>query len=255
MRLPHAIDLAGSLCDYFATQVVVEGNEQESIALLPMRDLHGDSITLYIESSPYGLSVSDGGFVHHELAAMSGSVKADAEIWTRVEEVAKRFGIAFDGGELNASVGSVDQLGGVALAIASAVTESLYLGRGTIPSVSVQFWEEVELFFRDNEIVHETGSRLLGVSGAKHKIDFVLQNGSVHVVQAIASEQSMRRSLNIFYDLTEGSSVMRPIAFVDNEKSGYSNSSFQQLSYKARVFEWRQRGLFLDYWSSVHAAN
>jgi hypothetical protein len=253
MTTIRATHLAGSLCDYFSKEILVEREERGLVALLPFKDPYGDSIRLYLDPLPTGgVAISDGGFAHHELAAITGATKADAETWLRVAEIARRFGVEFDGGELNTEVTSVAHIGEGSFAVSSAVTESLHYGRASLPSVAIQFADEVELFLGDHSVRFLVSQKLKGVSGAKHKVDFVLQNGSAHVAQAIASEQSMRRSLNIFYDLAETELSFKPLAFVDTEKNSYSNATFQQLAYKAQVFEWREKGRFLEYWAALH---
>lgn len=243
--------LSKALCKHFTDEVRIDSSRDGLVAVLPLTDIYGDCISLYVEPVDGGYYLTDGGFAHHELSAALGTSKADHDIWTRVEELANHFGVDFDGGELNATAASGSELGAVTMALAQAVAESMSLHRGVVPPVSVQFWEEVELFFSDNKILHEVNQRILGTSGAKHKIDFVLRNGSAHVAQAIASEQSLRRSLNIFYDVTEKDPALKPLAFIDDAKA-YSSASFQQLAYKATVFQWKQRSEFLRYWDRVH---
>lgn len=251
--MPHFTSsvLSQALCAHFAKEVVIEPSATGVMALLPFTDIYGDSISLYVEESDGSFYLTDGGYAHHELSAALGTSRIDHELWPRVAELAAHFGVDFDGGELNAIAKSNRELGAVTMALAQAVAEAMSLHRGVVPSVSVQFWEEVELFLNDNKIVHETGQRLIGISGARHKLDFVLRNGSAHVAQAIASEQSLRRSLNIFYDVTEKDVSLQPVAFIDDAKE-YSNASFQQLAYKARVFEWEKRSEFLRYWRELH---
>lgn len=243
--------LSKALCAHFTEEVRVDASVDGLVAVLPFTDIYGDCISLYIEPVDDGYYLTDGGFAHHELSAALGTSKADHNIWNRVGELANHFGVDFDGGELNAVAASRGELGAVTMALAQAVAESMSLHRGVVPPVSVQFWEEVELFLSDNQITHEVNQRILGTSGAKHKIDFVLRNGSAHVAQAIASEQSLRRSLNIFYDVTEKDLLLKPVAFIDDAKE-YSSASFQQLAYKATVFQWDKRVEFLRYWESVH---
>lgn len=249
-RLTSSV-LSQALCAHFAEEVVVEPLAAGVIALLPVTDAYGDSIALYVEESDGGFYLTDGGYAHHELSAALCTSRVDHEIWLRVAELAAHFGVDFDGGELNAIAKTKRELGAVTMALAQAIAEAMSLHRGAVPPVSIQFWEEVELFFNDNRIAHETGQRLVGISGAQHKIDFVLRNGSMHVAQAIASEQSLRRSLNIFYDVTEKDASLRPVAFIDDAKE-YSNASYQQLAYKAKVFEWEKRSEFLRYWEDLH---
>ena len=243
--------LSRALCAHFSADLTVEASPEGIVAVLPMTDIYGDSISLYVTAADNGFYLTDGGYAHHELSAALGTSRADHDIWGRVGDLANHFVVAVEGGELNALAASESELGAVTMALAQAVAESMCLHRGAVPSVSVQFWEEVELFFSDNRIPHEIGQRIAGTSGAKHKVDFVLLNGSAHVTQAIASEQSLRRSLNIFYDVTEKDPSLKPLAFIDDAK-GYSNASFQQLAYKATVFEWAQRSEFLRYWERVH---
>jgi hypothetical protein len=243
--------LSKALCKHFTEEVRVDTTPDGLVAVLPFLDIYGDCISLYVQPVDDGYYLTDGGFAHHELSASLGTSKADHNIWIRVEELANHFGVDFDGGELNAVAASGGELGAVSMALAQAVAESMSLHRGVVPPVSVQFWEEVELFLSDNRIAHTVNQRVLGTSGANHKVDFVLQNGSAHVAQAIASEQSLRRSLNIFYYVTEKDPSLKPLAFIDDAKE-YSSASFQQLAYKANVFQWGKRTEFLRYWERVH---
>lgn len=262
MKSAHAIsaaDLGRSLCDHFSSAIAVAPDDHAEhqgsvVATLPVRDLYGDDISLYIDAERDAYVVTDGGFAFRELAALTGTVRPEAELWSDVEDVARRHGVAFDGGELNVEVAAVRAVGSAAAAVAQAIVEALYLGRGRVPNVAAPFIDEVDLFLRDHNIRYEANARLDGVSGARHRVDFVLHNGAPHVAQAVASEQAMRRSLNLFYDLAERTPGVRPIAFIDEERPGYANATFQQLAYKAQVFEWRQRDEFLAYWAKAHEA-
>lgn len=252
-----AADLGRALCDHFSSAITVAPDDHAGrrggvIATLPVRDLYGDDVSLYIDAERGAYMVTDGGFAFRELASLTGTVRPDADLWNDVEDVARRHGVAFDGGELNVEVAAVRAVGSAAAAVAQAVVEALYLGRGRVPNVAAPFIDEVDLFLRDHSIRYEANARLDGVSGARHRVDFVLHNGTPHVAQAVASEQAMRRSLNLFYDLAEGTPAVRPIAFIDEERPGYANATFQQLAYKAQVFEWRRRDEFLAYWAKAH---
>jgi hypothetical protein len=252
MTVPDSRELAHSLCSYLSETIAVEPRDEGVVAVLPMTDIFGDSIEVLIESEDDSLVLRDGGFVHHEVAGMLGAIRADADIWDRVATIASRLGIEFVNGELSATISNRNELGTAILSLSSTIAEALYLGRSHVQPIAVQFWEEVELFLRDNTISHVQGQTIAGVSGAKHRVDFVLQNGRMHVAQAVGSEQSMRRSLNIFYDITDADHRIVPLAFIDDERESYSNATFQQLSYKARVFPWKRRHEFLDYWSARH---
>jgi hypothetical protein len=81
--------------------------------------------------------------------------------------------------------------------MASGIGESLQVGRIQVQPPGVRFQDEVGLFLADHQITYVGDGHLVGRSGVRHRVDFLLRNGRVTALQAVASEQSMRRSLNI----------------------------------------------------------
>ena len=90
---------------------------------MPHKDLFGDSVAIYIDIADGAIGLTDGGFAHHELASMTGNVKADAEIWQHVRATATRYGVDFDGGELNVTARNTSELGSAAFALATTIAE------------------------------------------------------------------------------------------------------------------------------------
>lgn len=243
-----ASDLSESLCNAFKHDIEIVRRGRYTVALLPQVDTHGDGLEIVIEDFAGGWLLTDHGLAHAYLASLTGAVEEDADIWDRVETIANRHGLEFVNGELRASAAGKGAVGPVLIELAAAIGESMQLGRGQGQQPTVRFQDEVALFLVDQRVGFVTDQYLAGGSGVRHKVDFLLRNGRTSVAQAIASEQTMRRTLNIFYDLAEASTQVDHVAFVDDAKPSYSNATFQQLSYKARVFLWGQREAFLEYW-------
>lgn len=241
-----------AFCAHFTEAVSLQHVNGELVMLLPQTDAYGDSLVLYIAERNGVLELSDGGFVHHELAAHAGNPPASAELWDRVRGAANRHGVAFDGGELCAGVATTDGIAEAALALSQGMLDAMAFARHNSPSLIVQFVEEVDLFFRDHKLTYEAKPAIKGRSGATHRPDFAVYNGSRHLVQAIGSENSMRKSLNTIYDVTERDHSAKFVSFIDAERGDYSNATYQQLEYKSKVFEWEKRNLFVDYWASLH---
>lgn len=246
--------LKGALCEHFTRDLEIVARGASVRVVLPTVDLYGDSLVFTLGGSGHARYLSDEGFAYHQIMELTNTANPQADIWRRVGEIAMRHGVRFEDGELLADATSNSEIAYGLLGLSAALTESLYLGRSSVAPFGVRFEEEVGLFLRDHRIPHEVGQKILGQSKAPHRIDFLIKSHKSQreiVAQAVASEQSMRRALNVFYDLTEGSNEYIPIAFVDDERSGYSNTTFTQLNHKANVFIWTERARFLEYWNEA----
>lgn len=244
--------LLRALCSALTADVALVERAGRAVVLLPVEDTYGDSLAVGLEERDDGFVVSDEGFTIRSIMDVTGTTKPTADLWRRVGEIAHRHGITFAGGELYAVAPDVESLGRALLSLSSSMSEALYLGHSLVTTFGIRFDEEVGLYLRDHQINYLADITIYGPSKAPHTVDFIIPNSKDIVAQAIASEQSMRRALNIFYDLTENNDEFVPVAFVDEQRQGYSNSTFTQLSYKANVFMWGQRERFVDYWRRAH---
>jgi hypothetical protein len=241
--------IAEGLCGAFAEETDVIERNGETVVLLPFTDHSGDSVEVMLRRHSAGsILLTDSGHVFQELAAGIGGSKPEHDTWVHVQEIANRYAVGWEGGNLFATVASDEALGEAVMALGWSIAEALGLERTHVQPPQIQFSEEIGMFLEENRIPFRAKQAIEGMSNAAHVVDFVLENGRPHVVQAIASDSAMRRSLNMFYDLVERDPEILPVAFIDEEKQGYSNRAFQQLSYKAQVFLWGQRSQFLQYW-------
>lgn len=252
MNTADLAGLSGALCEELAGGVEVLPRGESLLILLPFVDGHGDSLAIVVEDDVGGWILSDDGLAFHQVIELTGIHNPEAAIWRRMDEIATRHGVEFNGGQFIAEAADIRSVGRELLRLSAAISEALHVGRAAAPRIGLRFDEEVGLFLQDNKIPFVADQKVIGSSKAPHRVDFVIKNSKEIVAQAVASELSMRRALNIFYDLTEQSGEYIPVAFVDNEKSGLSNTTFTQLSYKANVFVWSQRARFLDYWNRAH---
>ncbi|HEX7119843.1 MAG TPA: DUF1828 domain-containing protein [Longimicrobiales bacterium] len=246
-------EVVNSLCRFFDSEIDLERqSEGRFIVSTPFTDESGDVIDVYLEELQSGEWIlSDGGFVHQEVALLSGQTDPGAAIWRHVEELANEHDIRWGGGELWIPVIRHSDLGAALHHLATVVSKCIQVGKTQLHTPAVHFWEEVEIFFKDAGIPYQRNQQMQGISKVVHSLDFVLRNGQIHAVQAVASELSMRRSLNIFWDIVERNRQVVPVAFIDDSRKGYSNDTFKLLSYKAKVVLWDHRGEFADYWRSV----
>ncbi|MBA4158299.1 MAG: DUF1828 domain-containing protein [Gemmatimonadetes bacterium] len=246
--------LSNALCDELASGIELRPRDDRTVVLLPFVDGYGDSLAVVIEEAEEGFFLTDEGYTFGQVAEFTGTTDSGAAVWRRLGEIALRHGVTFEGVELLTDAPDMRAVARGLLRLSSAITEALHIGRLSVPAVGVPFDEEIKLFLRDHQIPFETNQQVIGSSKAPHRVDFIIRNSKEIVAQAIGSEQSMRRALNIFYDLTELSGDYIPVAFLDDEKEGYSNTTYTQLSYKADVFAWSQRNRFLEYWYRKHTA-
>ncbi len=242
--------VAELLCGHFSASVEVRPGRDRWSIVLPLVDDLNDRIEVDLWRHNNQWIVSDSGLVHREVALRTGVEDSEERVWEEVQVAANGFDLNWGGGQLWTGVDAEDQLGEVILRLAEAILMSIQTSGRFVSEVKVRFWEEVRLFFDDSRIPYERNKKVVGVSQVPHRIDFALQNGHLHLVQAIASEPSMRRSLNVFYDVLEAHPDIVPISFVDDAKSGYSNETFEQLSYKSDVYFWEDRARFTEYWRS-----
>lgn len=236
------------LCGHFSQNVEVERRTDMWALTLPFLDELNDRVEVGLWKDGARWVVSDRGFVHREVALKSGAEKADASVWDEVTVAANGFDLKWGGGQLW-QVADDAELADVVLRLAEAMLVSVQSAGQFVHEVNVRFWEEVKLFFDDSGISYERNKKFVGVSEVQHRVDFTLLNGATHLVQAIASETSMRRSLNIFYDILDAQPSIRPVAFVDESKSGYSNETFEQLAFKSDLYFWKDRKDFSAYWA------
>jgi hypothetical protein len=220
--------------------------------VIPDADPNGDPLLFVLEEGEGESFITDAGFVYHYLLGATRVADPKAELWRRVEETASRYGFNFAAGEISAPVTDAGAVADGILSLCAVAAEAFGLAHAYTSPFAVRFEEEVGYFLTEASIPFRTGESIVGSSGAKLRVDFLIENTRELVTQAVASENSMRRAVNIFYDLTEGSREYLPIAFVDDAKRHYSNVTFAQLNHKANVFTWGERRRFIDYWASAH---
>lgn len=239
------------ICRYFGENIRVADINDGVQVVMPLSDRFGDLITVVIDEGQPPV-VTDAGAVLYEVGSLTGA-KATDPVWGRVREIAHRRGLEWTDGELwmEASADGTG-IGKALINVAVAIRDIIAAEQSRVPPVQIRFQEEVQLFLEDNQVPFTARQVMKGASGTPHRIDFVLMNDAVHVAQAVASELSMRRSVNIFYDLLEADTAVQPIAFLDPTQPRYSNETFQQLAFKARIFNWAAREEFMEYWSSRH---
>lgn len=246
-------DVWAELCRAI-NDVDVREDGSDIFLTLPFCDPYGDRVTVVLERGEEHAFVTDAGAVYHYLVTATGVSNPDAELWDRVGEIAARHGLEFGAGEIYVEVRNASGVAASLLALSAAASEAFGIARAFTRPSPIRFDEEVEHFLREADIPYRANASIIGSSKALHRVDFVIEGSREIVAQAVGSENSMRRTLNVFYDLTERSTEYIPVAFVDEARKGYSNVTFQQLSHKANVFFWAQRQEFLNYWRQASAA-
>jgi hypothetical protein len=243
-------ELRSALCEHLSAAVHVTPDGRDVKIGVPVTDPYGDALSFILEEGEDGHAhfLTDAGLVYEHLLGATRISDPGADIWDQVEAIAARHGFSLNAGEINIPITDTSTLARSVLNLCATCSECFGLAHSYWRPLVVRFDEEVEHFLRENEIPHKQGETVYGASDAPLRVDFVVNGTRPIVAQAVASENTMRRAVNIFYDLGEGADEFIGYAFVDEEKRNYSNVTFAQLSHKANVVLWSERSRFVDYW-------
>lgn len=172
----------------------------------PFLDRHNDHLDIYILKNNGTFRLTDNGYTIADLK-MSGfeinTPKRDSILKTALNG----FGVKMIVDELfvEATANNIGQKKHYLIQAILAVNDMFNLAQETVYSL---FKEDVELYFRSNEIVFSKDIKLTGKSGFDHNIDFLVpssRNKPERLIKAIntAKKDSILSSIMAFNDINQ----------------------------------------------------
>ena len=187
-------DIIGDYLRWIKDNTVVKTIEENISCSIstPFLDRHNDHLNIYLIKHGNGFKLTDNGDTLADLK-MSGfeisSPKRDAILKT----ILNGFGVKFNGNDelyVEATVHNVGQKKHYLLQAILAVNDMFNLAKETVYSL---FKEDVELYFKSNEIYFSKDIKLSGKSGFDHNIDFLITASKTKPERLIKTINSPRK--------------------------------------------------------------
>lgn len=221
----------------------------------PFLDRHNDHLDIYLIKNNGALKLSDNGYTIADLK-MSGLEINTPKRESILKTVLNGFGVKMNGNNelfVEATVNNIGQKKHYLLQAILAVNDMFNLAHETVFSL---FKEDVELYFRSNNIVFSKDIKLSGKSGFNHNIDFLvpaIKAKPERLIKAIntAKKNSVLSAIMAFNDInqTRETPTKNFVVYNDLEKT-VSNDVIDALdNYGVKHIPWSQKERCLEEFS------
>jgi hypothetical protein len=139
----------------------------------PFLDRHNDHLDIYLIKNDNLIRITDNGYTIADLK-MSGFEINTPKRESILQTVLNGFGVKMNGNNelfVEATLSNIGQKKHYLLQAILAVNDMFNLSQESIYSL---FKEDVELYFKSNDIFHAKDIKLTGKSGFDHNIDFII---------------------------------------------------------------------------------
>lgn len=232
---------------------IVKTIEEGKVCLIstPFLDRHNDHLDIYLIKNNGALKLSDNGYTIADLK-MSGFEMNTPKRDSILRTVLNGFGVKINGNDelyVETNSTNVGQKKHYLLQAILAVNDMFNLSQETIHSL---FKEDVELYFRSNDIFFTKDIKLSGKSGFDHNVDFLIpatKNKPERLVKAInsAKKDTVLSSIMAFNDInqTRETKTSNFVLYNDVEKE-VSNEIISALdNYNVKHIPWSSKELCL----------
>ncbi len=188
---------------------LVKSIEEGKVCLIstPFLDRHNDHLDIYLLKNNGNLKLTDNGYTIADLK-MSGFEINTPKRESILRTVLNGFGVKINGNDelyIEANATNVGQKKHYLLQAILAVNDMFNLAQETIYSL---FKEDVELYFRSNDIVFSKDIKISGKSGFDHNIDFLIpatKNKPERLIKTIniPKKDSILSSIMAFSDINQ----------------------------------------------------
>ena len=204
-------------CQHFITEylkwikdnTVTKTVEEEKVCSIstPFLDRHNDHLDIYLLKTNENLKLTDNGYTIADLK-MSGFEINTPKRESILKTALNGFGVKMNGNDelyVDANPQNVGQKKHYLLQAILAVNDMFNLAQETVYSL---FKEDVELYFKSNDIFFSKDIKLTGKSGFDHNIDFLIpasKNKPERLIKAIntAKKDTVLSSIMAFNDINQ----------------------------------------------------
>lgn len=239
--------------DNTVTKTVEEG--KVCLISTPFLDRHNDHLDIYMLKSNGTIKLTDNGYTIADLK-MSGFEVNTPKRESILKTALNGFGVKMNGNDelfVEATIQNIGQKKHYLLQAILAVNDMFNLAQETVHSL---FKEDVELYFRSNDIFFSKDIKLTGKSGFDHNIDFLIpasKSKAERLIKTIntAKKDSVLSSIMAFNDInqTRETSTKNFVVYNDIEKE-VSNDVISALDiYDVNHIPWSKKELCLSEFS------
>lgn len=173
----------------------------------PFLDRHNDHLDIYLLKTNDNLKLTDNGYTIADLK-MSGFEINTPKRESILKTALNGFGVKMNGNDelyVDANPQNIGQKKHYLLQAILAVNDLFNLAQETVYSL---FKEDVELYFKSNDIIFSKDIKLTGKSGFDHNIDFLIpasKNKPERLIKAIntAKKDTVLSSIMAFNDINQ----------------------------------------------------
>ena len=188
---------------------IVKSIEEGKACLIstPFLDRHNDHLDIYLLKNNSNFKLTDNGYTIADLK-MSGFEMNTPKRESILRTTLNGFGVKINGNDelyIDATLNNIGQKKHYLLQAILSVNDMFNLAQETIYSL---FKEDVELFFRSNDIVFSKDIKITGKTGFDHNIDFLIpatRNKSERLIKAVNTpkKDSILISIMAFNDINQ----------------------------------------------------
>lgn len=217
----------------------------------PFLDRHNDHLDIYLLKTNDNIKLTDNGYTIADLK-MSGFDINTPKRESILKTALNGFGVKMNGNDelyVDANPQNVGQKKHYLLQAILAVNDMFNLAQETVYSL---FKEDVELYFKSNDIFFSKDIKLTGRSGFDHNIDFLIpasKNKPERLVKAInsAKKDTVLSSIMAFNDInqTRETPTKNFVVYNDLEKEVSKDVIGALDNYAVKHIPWSQKELCL----------
>lgn len=218
----------------------------------PFLDRHNDHLDIYLIKTNTNLKLTDNGYTIADLK-MSGFEINTPKRESILKTALNGFGVKMNGNDelyVDANSQNIGQKKHYLLQAILAVNDMFNLAQETVYSL---FKEDVELYFRSNDILFSKDIKLTGKSGFDHNIDFLIpasKNRPERLIKAIntAKKDTVLSSIMAFNDInqTRETPTKNFVVYNDLEKEVSKDVIGALDNYAVKHIPWSQKELCLS---------
>jgi hypothetical protein len=221
----------------------------------PFLDRHNDHLDIYLIKSNENLKLTDNGYTIADLK-MSGFEINTPKRESILKTALNGFGVKMNGNDelfVEVNTNNIGQKKHYLLQAILAVNDMFNLAQETVYSL---FKEDVELYFRSNDIFFSKDIKLTGKSGFDHNIDFLIpatKNKPERLIKTInnAKKDSILSSIMAFTDInqTRETQTKNYVVYNDIEKEVSKDVVSALDNYSVKHIPWSKKELCLTEFS------
>lgn len=218
----------------------------------PFLDRHNDHVQIYIEKTDKGFILTDDGYTLADLS-MSGMEMSSPKREKIFSTILKGFGVQSNQNNalfIEANAGNLAQKKHYLLQAILAVNDMFTLSQENVYSL---FKEDVELYFKTNNIIHTRDVKIAGKSGLDNNIDFLVpatRSKPERLIQTVNNpkKDAIRLAAFIFNDVAEirEEKISCYVLYNDIEKKVSSDVLSALTNYSIKSIPWTEKARCLE---------